>query len=111
MKWRILVSAPYMQPVISRFRQVFHAHDAEIILPEVNERLSEKELLNLVGQIDGVVAGDDQFTAPVIEKATPRLKVLSKWGTGIDSFDLNACQRFGVKVCNTPNAFTEPVAD
>lgn len=111
MRWRILISAPYMQTVIDRFRPVFEAHDAEIVLPEVNERLSEKELLDCVGEIDGVVAGDDQFTAAVLEKALPRLKVLSKWGTGIDSFDLEACQRLGVKVCNTLNAFTEPVAD
>jgi D-3-phosphoglycerate dehydrogenase len=111
MKWRILVSAPYMQPVIERFRHIFEKYDAEIILPEVTERLSEDQLLGLVGDIDGVVAGDDHFTAKVLETAGPRLKVLSKWGTGIDSFDLEACKDLGIVVCNTPNAFSEPVAD
>ena len=111
MKFRILVSAPYMQPVIKRFEDEFAARKAEIIMPEVHERLSEKELLGLVGDIDGVVAGDDEFTEAVIRKAVPRLKVLSKWGTGIDSFDMDACARFGVEVRNTPNAFTEAVAD
>ncbi len=111
MKWKILVSAPYLQPVISEYRQVFEKHQAEIVLPEVNERLSEQELLDLVGEIDGVVAGDDQFTRKVLERAIPRLKVLSKWGTGIDSFDLAACRELGVAVKNTPDAFTHPVAD
>jgi D-3-phosphoglycerate dehydrogenase len=111
MKWRILVSAPYMQPVIERFRHIFEKYDAEIILPEVTERLSEDQLLGLVGDIDGVVAGDDHFTAKVLETAGPRLKVLSKWGTGIDSFDLEACKDLGIVVCNTPNAFSDPVAD
>lgn len=111
MKWKILVSAPYMQPVIERFRPIFEKHDAEVVLPTVHERLSEDELLGLMGDIHGVVAGDDRFTAKVLEKASPNLKVLSKWGTGIDSFDLEACKKLGVAVRNTPNAFSEPVAD
>ena len=111
MKWRILVSAPYLQPFINQFRSVFEAHNAEIILPEVHERLSEEELLNVVGDIDGVVAGDDQFSRRVLEKAAPRLKVISKWGTGVDAFDHDACREFGVEIRNTPDAFTHPVAD
>ncbi len=111
MKWRILVSAPYLQPHIDQFRSVFQGHDAEIILPEVHERLSEEELLDLVGKIDGVVAGDDRFSRRVIEKAAPRLKVISKWGTGVDAFDHDACREFGVVIRNTPDAFTDPVAD
>ncbi|MBE0577395.1 MAG: phosphoglycerate dehydrogenase [Desulfuromonadales bacterium] len=111
MKWQILVSAPYLQPHIAQFRSIFEANSAEIILPEVHERLSEEELLGLMGEIDGVVAGDDRFTRKVLEKATPRLKVISKWGTGIDSFDQEACQDLGVVIRNTPDAFTDPVAD
>jgi len=111
MKWKILVSAPYMQPVLDDYRDVFAAHDAELVVPEVHERLSEQELLGLVGDIDGVIAGDDRFSAKVLEKAVPRLKVISKWGTGIDAFDLEACRRLGIAVRNTPGAFTEPVAD
>lgn len=111
MKYRVLVSAPYMQPVIERFRSRFEERGAEIVLPPVTERLSEAELLPLVGEFDGVVAGDDHFTARVLEKAVPRLKVLSKWGTGIDSFDREACRRLGVEIRNTPGAFTQPVTD
>jgi phosphoglycerate dehydrogenase-like enzyme len=39
------------------------------------------------------------------------LKVISKWGTGIDSIDTSAASKLGVRVYNTPNAFTDAVAD
>lgn len=110
MKWKVLVSAPYLQPVIERFRPLFAEHGVEIVLPPVDERLSEEELLRWIGDIDGVIAGDDRFTEKVL-LAAPRLKVLSKWGTGIDSFDLDACRRLGIAVRNTQNAFSDPVAD
>lgn len=105
------MSAPYLQSVLEEYRDKLESRGAELLVPSVNERLSEDELLKLVGDIDGVIAGDDHFTSRVLEKATPRLKVISKWGTGIDAFDLGACERLGVRVKNTPGAFTEPVAD
>ena len=110
MGWKVLVTAPYMQPVIDRFRPIFDKHGIELVIPPVNERLAEDELLGLVGNVDGVICGDDLFTARVLEEAR-RLKVISKWGTGIDSIDAEACRARGVTVCNTPDAFSEPVAD
>jgi D-3-phosphoglycerate dehydrogenase len=110
MGWKILVTAPYMQPVIDRFRSVFEENDLELVVPPVVERLEEADLLPWVHDIDGAICGDDQFTERVLQ-AAPRLRVLSKWGTGIDSIDQAACRRLGVAVRNTPNAFSEPVAD
>ncbi|RLD02834.1 MAG: dihydrofolate reductase [Chloroflexota bacterium] len=58
-----------------------------------------------------MICGDDRYTRRVIEASIPRLKVISKWGTGVDSIDKEACDEFDVMLGNTPNAFTEPVAD
>jgi D-3-phosphoglycerate dehydrogenase / 2-oxoglutarate reductase len=110
MKWRVLISAPYMLPVIEEFRDRLEAEGIEIVIPSVRERLSEDELLAIVKGIDGVVCGDDRFTERVLLQAD-RLKVISKWGTGIDSIDTGAAARLGITVYNTPNAFTEPLAD
>lgn len=110
MRWRILVSAPYMLPVLDDFRATLGQHDIEVVSVPVNERLSEDELLPLVHDIDGAICGDDGYTEKVM-KAAPRLKVISKWGTGIDSIDSDAAARLGIQVCNTPGAFTDPVAD
>jgi len=108
--WRVLLSAPYMQPVADRFRPFFDQHHIDLIMPKVNERLSESELLEHIDQIDGAICGDDRFSKKVLEQAE-RLKVISKWGTGIDSIDQQTAKSLGIRVCNTPNAFTDPVAD
>ncbi len=107
----ILFTAPYMIPVLDRFRPILEDHGLELIVAEVEERLNEADLLAFAGQFDGTICGDDQYTAKVLEACSPRLKVISKWGTGIDSIDQKAAARLGIQVGNTPNAFTLPVAD
>jgi D-3-phosphoglycerate dehydrogenase len=107
----ILLSAPYMLSSLDRFRPILERHGLELITPEVHERLEEADLLKYAGQFDGAICGDDRYTSRVLEICSPRLKVISKWGTGIDSIDAAACARLGVKLCRTTNAFTLPVAD
>ena len=109
-RWKVLVSAPYAMPVIDRYRTELDAAGCEVIVPVVNERLEESDLLPIVGDIHGIICGDDRITARVLD-AAPNLRVISKWGTGIDSIDQTECAQRGVAVRNTPNAFSEPVAD
>ncbi|MCL4268291.1 MAG: phosphoglycerate dehydrogenase [Anaerolineales bacterium] len=105
------MTAPYMIPFLDRFRPVLAEYGIELIVPDVKERMEEEDILKYAGQFDGTICGDDRYTARVIEACLPRLKVISKWGTGVDSIDAEACSRFGVKLGRTPNAFTTPVAD
>jgi phosphoglycerate dehydrogenase-like enzyme len=101
-----------MIPTLDRFRPVFDRHGLELIVPEdVRERLEEDDLLKYAGQFDAAICGDDRYSLRVIEACLPRLKVISKWGTGIDSIDAEACSRYGIKLGRTLNAFTLPVAD
>jgi D-3-phosphoglycerate dehydrogenase len=107
----VLLTAPYLIPFLERFKPVFEKYGLDLIVPDVQERMEEDDLLKYAGQFDGAVCGDDRYTARVIEACAPRLKVISKWGTGVDSIDAEACSRFEVRLCRTPNAFTTPVAD
>jgi len=110
MTMRVLVSAPYFIPVIKEYRQRLADQGVELIPARVKERLSEAELLEVIQDIDGIICGDDRITRRVLD-AAPRLKVISKWGTGIDSIDSVEAQRRGIPVYRTPNAFSEPVGD
>ncbi len=107
----VLYSAPYMIPLLPRYRPLLEGLGLQLIVPEVHERLDESQLLAYAGQFDGTICGDDQYTAQVLQVCSPRLKVISKWGTGIDSIDRQTAESLGIQVRNTPNAFTLPVAD
>ena len=107
----ILVTAPYMLPFMDRFTPVLEGYGLSLIIPDVEERFEEEDILRYAGQFDGTICGDDRYTPHVLEACAPRLKVISKWGTGIDSIDKAACARLGIAIRNTPNAFTLPVAD
>jgi len=107
----VLISAPYILPVVERFRPIFEKRGIDLLLADVHERLEEADLLQYAGQFDGLICGDDRFTEKVFQACAPRLKVISKWGTGIDSIDQAAAAKAGVQICRTPNAFTLPVAD
>ncbi len=107
----VLLSAPYMIPSLDRFEPVLRHYGLDLIVAKVHERLSEEQILSYAGQFDGAMCGDDRYTERAMLACLPRLKVISKWGTGIDSIDLAAAQRLGIRVGNTPNAFTLPVSD
>lgn len=107
----ILFSAPYMIPFVDRFQPVLAHYGVDLIQTEVHERLGEDEIIKYAGKFDGTICGDDRYTPPVLDRCIPRLKVISKWGTGIDSIDKAYAEKLGISVRNTPNAFTLPVAD
>lgn len=107
----VLLSAPYMLTERERFVALLEQLGLEVIAPEVEERLEEEALLDYAGGFEGTICGDDQYTRKVLEACSPQLQVISKWGTGIDSIDQEACAQLGIVIGNTPNAFTLPVAD
>ena len=110
MKWRVLITCPFLGQSIDRYRDVFMNHLIDIESPPVTQKLKESELLEVIDRFDGVIAGDDEFTANVLEKGK-RLKIIAKWGVGVDAIDLNAARRLGIRVVNTPNVFSDDVAD
>lgn len=71
------------------------------------------EGLDLVDALEGcvgVVAGDDQFSASVMDQCSD-LRVISKWGIGIDGIDLDAAKERNIVVRNTPGMFDDEVGD
>lgn len=110
MSWRVLVTANAFLKSGEEARRPLLEAGFEIVIPPRVGPLKEKELLPLLTEIDAVVASSDAYTSNVFENAK-RLKVISRWGVGVDSIDLAAATRYGVIVTNTPGLTTTAVAD
>ena len=66
-------------------------------------------MARLLPGMDGYIAGVDVIDGATIA-AADRLKVISRYGVGIDSVDLQAAQERGIVVTNTPGANAVSVA-
>ena len=73
--------------------------------------LNEADTLALMGDIDAYICGDDLITDAVLEKAGPRLKVISKYGIGVDKIDVAACNKRGIPLLFTPGVNHTTVAE
>ncbi len=73
--------------------------------------LNEADTLALVGEVDGYICGDDAITRKVLEKARPKLKVLSKYGIGVDKIDVKTCTEFGIPLLFTTGVNHTTVAE
>jgi D-3-phosphoglycerate dehydrogenase len=83
---------------------------AEIVAAPRPGPLPETEIRHLLKGFDAVIASSDPYTRAVLA-ASPRLKLIARWGVGIDTIDLETATEFGIAVTNAPGATTEAVAD
>ena len=108
---RVLVSCPLAWDGLDEFAEVFETGHIVIDLPELTgQALSEDELLAVIDRYDGILAGDDELSRAVIE-AGSNLRVISKWGVGVDAIDIEVAAERGIAVFNTPAMFGEELAD
>jgi D-3-phosphoglycerate dehydrogenase len=107
---RVLITCPQLQRTIHEHGATFDAAGIGIIVPPVVQQLSEAELIGLLPGVDGIIAGDDPLSDRVLQSAD-RLRIISKWGVGVDNIDLGAAAELGIRVTNTPGMFGDEVAD
>ena len=71
---------------------------------DVKTGLSEAELVEIIGDYDGmIVRSATRATRPVIEAAN-KLKIIGRAGVGIDNVDVTAATERGIIVCNAPTS-------
>ena len=62
---------------------------------------NEEELIEIISEYDGVIAGLDPFTDRVLRNAS-RLKVIARRGIGYDKVNLDTCRMKNIILTNTP---------
>lgn len=109
---KVLLTCPPMILNINNYLDTFKKHNMEVTYPHVTQTLSEDELIKNIGNYDAWIAGDDPATYKVLEAGKrKKLKILVKWGVGIDNVDREACKNLNIFFSYTPCMFGEEVSD
>ena len=109
-KFKVLVTARSFGKNDSRAVNFLEQHGCTVIRGAGDRPLTSAELAILVGDADALIAGNDQVDAEVIE-AGKKLKIISRYGVGVDNVDLVAATAKGISVTNTPGTNEHSVAD
>jgi phosphoglycerate dehydrogenase-like enzyme len=109
MNWKVLVSSSHMQSRLSHYRDLLKKNDIDIDIISSSQFVCEAELLKVIEPYNAIICSDDEITDKVLDRAK-NLKVISKWGVGMNSVDLESAKRRGIAVYNSPGAFSESCA-
>ena len=79
--------------------EIFKQRGVEV---EQKTGLSEAELIEIIGQYDGLAIRSATKVTPAVLAAATKLKVVGRAGIGVDNVDVKAATAHGVVVMNTP---------
>jgi D-3-phosphoglycerate dehydrogenase len=107
---RILLTTTSFQDTPGKHHDLLKASGFEVVT--ARGPLDEAKMLELAKQgFDGFLNGDDAITAKVIDAALPRLKVIAKYGIGLDSIDVKYATSKKIPVLFTPGVNHTTVAE
>ena len=107
---RVLVTPTSYAKNDPALRSDLEAAVGEVIYNTSGRPLSADELVEMISGFDAYIAGLDAITSDVIAAAA-KLKVIARYGVGVDKVDLNAAKEKGIIVTNTPGANSSSVAE
>jgi glyoxylate reductase len=104
---KIVVTRELTDGVMDRMEELFEA-----VLNRADRALTTHELEAAVADADVLVPTiTDRIDAALLQKASPRLRMIANFGVGVDHIDLHACRERKIIVTNTPGVLTEDTAD
>jgi D-3-phosphoglycerate dehydrogenase len=109
-KYKILITSTSFNKVDPLPRERLIQYGCEIVDNPFNRPLKENDLIPLLEDVDGVIAGLDEYSRKAIS-SSKKLKVISRYGVGLDNINLEAARDRGISVVNTPEVNTQAVAD
>jgi D-3-phosphoglycerate dehydrogenase len=108
---KILVTpASFKQGASAAVMDTLKGFADDLVFNTKGKPLTEDELVAALKGCDGCIAGLDPFSRRVIESAD-KLKVISRYGTGVDNVDVAAAVEKGIAVCRTPGVNSQAVAE
>lgn len=110
MSYKILLTSTSFQDTPGGHQELLNAQNFEVT--NLRGPLKEQVLLPIIADFDGIICGDDEITESVIKAgAEGKLRIISKYGIGLDKIDLNAAKNFNIPVTNCPGVNQVTVAE
>jgi D-3-phosphoglycerate dehydrogenase len=107
---KILLTSTSFQDTPGKHQELLKATGFEV--DTLRGPVKQQVLLPIIGLYDGVICGDDEYTKEVIAAGKQgKLKVISKYGIGLDKIDLPAAKELDVPVTNCPGVNHTTVAE
>ena len=97
----------------SKNQSLVHALEAKyskVIFNNTGKTLQEQELVDFLRSADKAIIGIEQISAEVLQQL-PKLKVISKYGVGINNLDVASLKSKGVKLGFTSGVNKQSVAE
>lgn len=110
MRWKVLISSSHMQSRLDRYRDLLEKNNIDVDTITRLQFVPETDLLGIIEPYHAIICSDDEITDKVLARAK-NLKIISKWGVGTNSIDLESAKRRGIIVYNSPGAFSESCAN
>jgi len=110
MPFRVLVTPRSFRKQSGEHKRILLEADCELVEATQDRPLKAAELLELIPEADALIVGLDEVTEEVIA-AGQRLKVISKYGVGLDNIDIPAATAAKIVVTNTPGTNHVAVAE
>lgn len=109
---KILVSASHFDVLCKEMWEYLEEHGHQVLYDSKRSfpAYSYEELKEILPKVDGALIGLDQYDKKVFEIPSP-LKVVAKFGVGIDNIDIEAAKAHKVQVVNTPGMNANAVAE
>ncbi len=107
---KVLVTATNFSTLCADSYQYLLSNDCEVIENVKGRPYTFEEQREVVGDIDGVIAGLDIWDEKIF-KLAPKLKGIARFGVGVDNIDLQAASKHGVKVSNCKGINSNSVSE
>lgn len=107
---KVLITSNSFGKFDPRPRKFMESLGWEVIGNRYHHIMNEEEMMGEVPGVDAIILGSDTVSKKVLEKADS-LKIISRYGVGIDNIDLEEAKKRNIEVTITKNCNTEAVAD
>lgn len=108
---KVLVTATHYSKLCNEAKQLLESNGCIVIENKFDRPfLTYEELEQIVPEIDAAIIGLDTWDEAVF-KIAPKLKVVSKFGVGIDNIDVVKAHEYGIQVTNVPGGNSNAVAE